>query len=205
VIKNIVFDIGNVLAGFTWQDYLAGFGFPKETQERLAACTVQGPLWQELDHGVMSEQEVIAAFKQYDLTIADEIDLVFRDIRGILTRYDYAVPWMEELKNQGYRIFIISNIFAKMVRECEPVLDFLKLADGVIFSYQEKVIKPDSTIYRLFLKRFDLNPHECVFIDDQERNVNAARNIGIPGIIFESYNQAYNDLKKLLLSDVDYL
>ena len=199
MIKNIVFDIGNVLAGFYWQDFFARFGFSDEVNERLGACTVQGPLWAELDHGHMSEQEIIAAFKLYDPMLTDEIDLVFQNINGMIRCYDYTVPWMNELKTQGYKVYIISNIFAKMMRECAEELHFIALADGAVLSYQEKVIKPDSKIYRLFLERYNLNANECVFIDDQKRNITAARNIGIPSIVFKSYKQAYRELKKMLI------
>jgi putative hydrolase of the HAD superfamily len=204
MIKNIIFDIGNVLAGFAWREFFAGMGFSKEVQERLAACTVLGPLWPEIDHGVMSEEEVIAAFKQYDPSVADEIDLAFKNLKGLLTRQKYAIPWIEELQNQGYKVYIISNIFDKVMDECADALDFMALVDGAVLSCEEKAIKPDSTIYRTLLKRYDLKAGECVFIDDQERNIIAARNLGIPGIIFENYQQAYNDLKKILLSDSDY-
>lgn len=199
MIKNIVFDIGNVLAGFFWKDFYARFGFSDEVNERLAACTVLGPLWAEMDHGVMSEPEILAAFKQYDPSLAAEIDLVFENLDGMIKCYDYTVQWINELKMQGYQVYIISNIFAKMMRDCKDELAFISLADGAILSYQEKVIKPDSKIYRLLLERYDLKANECVFIDDLERNVIAARNIGFPGIVFTSYRQAYGELKKLLL------
>ncbi|MCL2718377.1 MAG: HAD family phosphatase [Lachnospiraceae bacterium] len=199
MIKNIVFDIGNVLAGFNWQEFYSRFGFSDEIQERLADCTVRGPLWAEMDHGVMGHQEILAAFKQYDPSLIKEIDIVFQDLKGMIKRYDYTIPWINELKEQGYKVYIISNIFAKMIHDCAEELNFISLVDGAVLSYQEKVIKPDSKIYRLFLERYDLNANECIFIDDLERNINAARNIGIPGIVFESYQQAYADLKRMTM------
>ncbi|MCL2253567.1 MAG: HAD family phosphatase [Lachnospiraceae bacterium] len=201
MIKNIIFDIGNVLAGFVWKDFFASFGFSEEINGKLAACTVLGPLWSEMDHGIMNEQEIIAAFKLYDPSIADEIDIVYNNLNGMIARYDYTIPWINELKGQGYKVYIISNIFGKMMRDCKEELDFVSLVDGAVLSYQEKIIKPDSKIYRLLLNRYGLNPTECVFIDDMERNVWAARNVGIPGIVFESYQQCYFDLKRMLCSD----
>lgn len=198
MIKNIVFDIGNVLVAFTWKEFYLSFGFSEDVNEKLAACTVLGPLWPEVDHGIMSEAEILAAFKQYDPSIADELDKVFHNLKGIISCYDYTIPWINELKTKGYNIYIISNIFSKLIRECGEEFDFISLTDGAVLSYQEKIIKPDSQIFRLFLDRYNLKAAECVFIDDQERNVNAARNIGIPGIVFLSYEQARIDLDKLL-------
>ena len=200
MIKNIIFDIGNVLAGFEWQEYFASLGFSEDIQKRLADCTVLGPLWAEMDHGVMGEQDILAAFKQIDPSISNEIDIAFENLDGMIRCYDYTVPWINEMKNQGYKVFIISNIFAKMMRDCKEELKFISLVDGAILSYQEKVIKPDSKIFRLLLDRYNLVANECVFIDDLERNITAARNIGIPGIVFESYQQAYGELKKILIA-----
>ena len=70
--------------------------------------------------------------------------------------------------------------------------------DGGIFSYEEKVIKPEATIYRLLLERYNLNAEECVFFDDVEKNVLAARETGIHGIVFENREQAMKELKGLV-------
>ena len=55
MIKNIVFDIGNVLAGFAWEDFYRSFGYSEEIFEKLADATVRSPFWNEIDRGNLSD------------------------------------------------------------------------------------------------------------------------------------------------------
>jgi HAD superfamily hydrolase (TIGR01509 family) len=73
----------------------------------------------------------------------------------------------------------------------------LDYVDGGILSYKYHVIKPDSDIYELIIKRYDLTPDKCVFIDDTEKNVIGAIRSGIKGIHFQSIEQMMDELKKL--------
>ena len=69
--------------------------------------------------------------------------------------------------------------------------------DGSIFSWQVQQVKPEPAIFETLLERFSLKPEECVFLDDTRANVEAARALGIRGIVFESYGQAREELKRL--------
>lgn len=199
MIKNVVFDIGNVLAGFVWQDFFKSFGFSQEICERIADATVRDPFWSEVDRGVLSEEELLAGFIKRDPEIEGEIRQVFQDISHMLIRYDYAIPWIRELKNQGYGVYYISNFGRQPHIQCSQVLDFLPEMDGGILSYQDQLIKPSSEIYRLFLKRYGLKAEECVFIDDTQVNITAALAEGMEGILFVTLEQTKQELQKKLL------
>ena len=77
------------------------------------------------------------------------------------------------------------------------MLDFVPYMDGGVFSYHEKVIKPQPEIFHILMERYGLVASECVFMDDLEKNVNAARAEGMAGIVFESKEQATEMLKGL--------
>ena len=77
-------------------------------------------------------------------------------------------------------------------------LDFLDEVDGGILSYQVQLIKPAPEIYRLLCSKYDLKAEECVFIDDLAKNVDAAMKEGMQGIIFQTLEQAKEDLEKML-------
>lgn len=62
MIKNVIFDIGNVLADFAWEQLFHRLGFEGETFEHMADATVRGPYWQEFDRGAMSDQEIVEGF-----------------------------------------------------------------------------------------------------------------------------------------------
>lgn len=197
MIKNINFDIGNVLVAWNWREYFEGFRFSREVTERLARATVLSPLWEEVDRGKMDEDMLLAKFIENDPGLEKEIRKAWENLHDMLGRYDYAVPWLQELKNKGYKLYFLSNFSQKIRRECAHVLDFLPLMDGGVFSYQEGLIKPDPAIYRLLLERYGLQAGECVFLDDTSRNVEEALEQGMAAIVFCSREQAAEELGKL--------
>lgn len=198
MVKNVVFDIGNVLAGFCWQEFYKSFGFSDEVFEKLADATVRSSFWNEMDRGKLSDEQLLEGFIANDPSMEKEIRELFADIRGMIVRYDYAAPWIRELKERGYGIYVISNFARRAHEQCIEALDFLKETDGGILSYQVKMIKPSPEIYQLLCSKYGLIPEECVFIDDTEKNVEAAVREGMKGIVFHSLGQAKKELEKIL-------
>lgn len=202
MIRNIVFDIGNVLAGFDWREYYESFQYGTEKTERLARATVLSPLWGEFDRGEMDREVLLGKFIENDPAMEKEIREVGENIHDMLKRYDYAIPWLRELKEKGYGLYYLSNFSRQAHEDCAHVLDFLPLMDGGILSYQEKIIKPDPAIYRLLLERYGLKAQECVFLDDTPKNVEEAIRQGMAGIVFRSKEQAVEELHKLGVATV---
>ncbi|MCI8613896.1 MAG: HAD family phosphatase [Lachnospiraceae bacterium] len=198
MIKNIVFDIGNVLAGFAWQEFYLSFGFSEDIYEKLTKATIKSAFWNELDRGVLNDDELLEGFIRNDPSIEKEIREVFQSVEKMITRYDYAIPWVKELKDRGYGIYVISNFSHKAYIECADALDFLKETDGAILSFQEKLIKPMPEIYQLLTKRYGLKAQECVFIDDTAKNVDAAVKEGMKGIVFHTLEQVKTELEEML-------
>ena len=197
MIRTVIFDIGNVLTVFGWKNFIHSFGFPPETEERVGKATVDNPFWHEFDRGFLSDDEMLAGFINNDPTVEKEIRQIFVSLHGIVTRADYAIPWIQKLKSAGYQVLVLSNFSDKVKRDNEDAMDFLQYVDGGILSFQDKLIKPMPEIYHLILDRYHLTPGECVFMDDTQPNVDAARAIGIHAFRFENQAQAREELKKL--------
>lgn len=205
MITTIIFDIGNVLVDFCWEPYFKSFGFSEEIFEKLSEATVHTPDWAELDRGVLTEEEVIQRFIRRAPELEVEIRRVFENVSGILHLRDYAVSWIQRLKKEGYRVLVLSNFPEKMLRDCAEDMIFLKETDGGILSYQEKLIKPMPAIYWTLLDRYGLEAEECVFIDDTPVNIEAARRLGIHGIIFESQDQVEKELAQFFIDRFEIL
>ena len=94
-------------------------------------------------------------------------------------------------------MLVLSNFAAKAYTDCQDALGFLDYVDGGILSYRDKMVKPEPGIYRLLLERYDLKPEECVFLDDTEKNLEAAEAFGIYTIHFKNKEQAEEELKKI--------
>lgn len=197
MIRNIVFDIGNVLTDFRWKEFLADKGFDREMIRRIAKASVESPLWKEIDRGVWDREKLMEEFVKLDPEIEEEIRRAYDNVHGMVTPRDYAIPWVKELQEKGYRVYYLSNFSDKAYVECADALEFIPYTDGGILSYREGMVKPDPQIYRCLLERYGLKAEECVFLDDLEDNVEAARGVGFSGIVFENKKQAERELARL--------
>lgn len=197
MITTVIFDIGNVLVGFDWRKHYALCGYDEEMVKKLGKATVGNPMWNEYDRGVFSEEETIQGFIDGAPELAEDIRRVLANIKTMITHYDYAIPWVQELKQKGYRCLYLSNFSHKAETECADALDFLPYMDGGILSYKEKVIKPQPEIYQRLIDRYGLIPEECVFLDDTLPNVVAAREMGMHAIHFKDREQALDELRGL--------
>tara|TARA_B100001769_G_C21530637_1_gene304162 strand:- start:128 stop:517 length:390 start_codon:yes stop_codon:yes gene_type:complete len=103
-------------------------------------------------------------------------------------------------KNE-YRVFALTNWSAETFPIALKRFDFLHWFEGIVVSGTEKTRKPFPEIYETTLERYDLKACESIFIDDNERNVAAANQLGIQTIKFLNPHQLEKDLKtkKILL------
>ena len=197
MIKNVVFDIGGVLADFRIKEFLASKGLDAPMIKRVLKASVMNPYWGKFERGEVSEEETLRAFAANDPEIEMELRLVFTSLSGMLTIRDYAIPLVQLLKDAGYGVYYLSNYSKKAYDECGESLAFMPYMDGGVVSFKVGMTKPDPRVYQCFLDRYRLQPENCVFIDDTEENVTAARDQGFAGIVFKSYDYLMVELKKL--------
>lgn len=202
MIKTVIFDVGNVLTVFGWKDFIRSFGYSEEICKRVGDATIESPYWKEYDRGVMKNDDIVNLFVSLDKGVEEEIRETMADFRGILKPADYAVSWIKDLKNRGLQVLFLSNFSQRAFDECRDALGFLDYVDGGIFSYTVKLIKPDPEIYRCILDRYDLDPSECVFIDDLTENVSAAADLGMHTIHFTDKDLASFELNMLLSKSI---
>lgn len=196
MIHTIIFDIGNVLVNFCWQKMFTELGFSGEKFDTIAKATVYDDAWNEFDRGILSTSEIIDIFAEKAPMYKSDIARIFDNPRLMISQFDYAIPWIQELKARGYRILILSN-FSEITHDAcrDNELNFLDYVDGEVFSYREHLIKPDPAIYQLLCDRYNLDPSEAVFIDDNPANVTSSRAFGLNTIHFQSYDQARKELE----------
>ena len=77
MIKNIVFDVGNVLVYFRWKELMKELSFSEEIIHKLEKDMINNPYWKEFDRGVMPEEDIINEFKKANQGLEKEIDLFF--------------------------------------------------------------------------------------------------------------------------------
>lgn len=198
-IKNIIFDVGNVLIDFDWDGFMER-QFPNADRkliDRLDAAVWGSGRWDRLDAGDEPEK-VFASIIAHAPEHEPELRKIFANVGDTLKKRPATPAWLKSFKERGYKIYYLSN-YSHYVMNCNPeVLDFLPLLDGGVFSCDVKLIKPDLRIYECLAKKYNLVPSECVFIDDLEKNVKAARDFGFNAIQFVYFAQAKADLEKFL-------
>ena len=190
MIKNVVFDIGGVLTDYRLVEFLAEKGFDGTMIKRILKASIMSPYWDAFDRNDLTEDEALEAFASLDPEIKEDLFKAYNNIEGMLVPRDYAIPWVKSLKADGLNVYYLSNYSIKAFTECADSVAFMEFTDGGCLSHQEHLTKPDPEIYKRFLDKYDLNPAECIFIDDTKENVEIAVELGFKGIVFESQESA---------------
>lgn len=198
MIKNIIFDVGNVLVEYNPDGLMRRLGFDEETLQAVNQAVFQNELWNESDRGVLSPEELLEAFIANNPAYEKEIRQVIDAVGDTISLMPYTVEWVKGLKERGYHLYILSNYAEYTYEKTSHKMEFLPYMDGVVFSYRCKLIKPEKEIYEYICETYGLKPEESVFLDDREDNVQAARNMGMNGIVFENYAQGSETLEQLL-------
>lgn len=196
-IKNVIFDVGLVLVDFKWESYMDTFGFDKEKYDKIANAVFLSPVWDERDRGLYDEETYIKKCQEAAPEYADDIAFVMKGTPKTISRMPYAETWAKYLKSKGYNLYILSNLSEYMKEGAKKEMTFLKYMYGTVFSCDVKQLKPEPEIYQTLLKKYSLNPSECVFIDDREVNCEGARAQGIKSICFKNFKQAAAELEQL--------
>lgn len=196
-ITTIIFDIGRVLNGYGWEKYLRSVVPEQKAYESVERAVFLNPVWEEHDLGLLTEEEEIQDFVAAAPEYEKEIRAVYENLGECTWSLDYAVPWVRELKEKGYRVYALSNWPEHVYRQRGNKLDFLELMDGYCLSYQEHLNKPAPEAFQNLMDKYEIRAQEAVFIDDTVKNVEAARKLGMSGIVFTGYEEAREELARM--------
>lgn len=186
MIKNLVFDVGNVLFEYRWIEALMDTGLSRDKALEAGRVIFEDKLWIMFDAGDIGVDDLIAEFgKKYPEYSENIADFILHPERMPIPRPEV---WdkIRTLKNKGYKIYLLSNYSEHLFSSHTAGAQFLEDIDGKLVSYMVHQVKPDREIYESLLARFDLNPAECIFFDDRPENIQAGEEVGIKGRIVES-------------------
>jgi epoxide hydrolase-like predicted phosphatase len=183
MIKNIVFDLGNVLISFKPSEYFDKNNYPENIKTRILTDIFASKEWLMLDNGEITTPEVIESIASRSSLRREEIAHIFNLRAELMYPIDPNVRLLPELKKQGFRLYFLSNFPMDVFEEIKNGYYFFKYFDGGIISAEAKLSKPDRRFYEVLLDKYSLIPEESLFIDDLEINVKAAESVGMKGLI----------------------
>jgi 2-haloacid dehalogenase len=196
-IDAVVFDLGGVLIDWNPRHlYRQLFDDEAEMEDFLATiCTLEWHVAHDLGQSTAESCAALALeHPEHAAMIQAWAERTEDMIGGAI---EETVSILSELRAAGVRCYVLSNMEPDTFPLRLERFEFLHWFDGHVISGLEGVVKPDPTIFRRMLRRFDLEPSRTLFIDDSAVNVEAAAAIGINAIRFESPAQLRAQLEQL--------
>ena len=192
MIRNVVFDMGQVLIHWTPALLVQPFGLTAQEETLVLRELFQSVEWVCLDRGSMTGEEVITSVctRLPENLHGCVRELVSRWDAWVLSPMEGMAELLRELKEKGMHIYLLSNA-NRNLRSYFPRIPGSECFDGLMVSAEERLLKPQHEIFEALLSRFGLKAEECFFVDDAPANVEGAGEAGISGAIF------YGDVKRL--------
>ncbi|WP_462266974.1 HAD family hydrolase [Mucilaginibacter sp.] len=198
MINTIVFDLGGVLIDWN-PEYLYRKLFTDEAAMKDFLTNITTPDWNEEQDAGRSLEEgttwLVAQHPQHEA-----------NIRAFYGRWEEmlggpiggTVKLFKQLKDSGrYKIYALTNWSAETFGIALQRYNFLSWFDGIVVSGTEKMRKPDAAFYQLLLSRYQVQPAQALFIDDNLRNVTAAQNAGMQAVQFTGADYLKTELQRL--------
>ena len=184
MIKNIVFDMGQVLTDFNPDYFIRQYVTAPEDIRLLRTEIFESSVWQELDRGSVTEEDIIAPVcDRLPLRLRASAEVLLLHWREHMTGLDNIMPLVLELKEKGYSLFLLSNAGKNMLHFTHKI-PALQYFSGILFSGEVLFLKPEKEIYLKFFEKFSLKPQECYFIDDRPENIAAGQALGMDGFCY---------------------
>jgi len=198
-VTTVLFDLGGVLVRIRAEEYMEELGFSQREKEFFHCHVLFHEEWQRWDEGVLTQEKLVELLSEKEPEHAAVIRKFFDGIERFVEPYSGVESLLNSLKERGFRIYALSNYPVEMYNLHEKkALPFLSLFDGKVISGFERSLKPNEDFYRILLTRFNLNPSDCVFVDDREANTRTAETLGIHSILAKNRANALVELEAYL-------
>ncbi len=177
MIKNIIFDMGQVLVRFHPETICKRCIQNQQLAKELADLIMGSPQWDRLDEGTLSFEEAEVFFTSQRPELASEIHQILCRFDEMIDPIDSMDSLVFDLKQRGYDLYVLSNV-SERYWNLKKRIPALSRFENQVLSYAEKVNKPEKKIYEILLERYQLNPEECLFIDDKKENLAVPEEMG---------------------------
>jgi putative hydrolase of the HAD superfamily len=194
---NLVFDLGGVVVRWDPEAIIAGVFPDSETREKAKAGVFEHADWLELDRGTLGRDEAIARAAQRTGISTEAMRRLLHAVPSSLVVFPETVELLYRLKRNGYPLYCLSNMHFASIEYLESQHTFWEVFAGRVISCRLQLCKPERGIYQHLLETYALEPQQTVFIDDVQKNLDAAASVGLRTIRFENAAQCERELARL--------
>lgn len=201
MIKNVIFDLGNVLIDFKPIKYIKSLGYDDEKALEIFNKTIKDPIWADMDSGNYRDKEsYVKAFEEKYPEIKNDIDKFLGGpwMENVIFPLKDNLKMIDLVKEKGLKYYILSNYPKDAFEYTYNMCPFIQNADGMVISYDVLMIKPNKNIYLKLLDKYELKANECLFMDDLDVNVEGAKSVGINAFVFKDLEDGYKKLEEYL-------
>ena len=195
---DIILDMGNVLLEWNKEKILKAVAKTQKDYLILDKAIFQSGLWERLDLGTLSREELVdKILSLLGDCYQKKVEEVIWNWPAYIDIYTEVFPLLARLKENGHRIFVLSNtspVFYELLKN--QLAPLAKILDGFVLSCDIKVIKPDRKMFEEILSKYELDPANCVFLDDLADNTKMAESLGIKAYQVKQRSDLVDILKK---------
>ena len=195
---DIILDMGNVLLEWNKDKILKAVAKTQKDYLILDKAIFQSGLWERLDLGTLTREElVLKVVSMIGSIYQEKVQEVVWNWPAYIEIYTEVFPLLAGLKEKGHRIFVLSNtspVFYELLEEQLSPLN--EILDGFVLSCDIKAIKPDPKMFEEILHKYEMNPENCIFLDDVKENTKMAESLGIKAYQVKKRSDVVDILKK---------
>lgn len=191
MIKNIIFDIGGVLLEYNPKTYLDKLNIEESKRKELNDIIFHNQKWKDCLNGFINNDQLIKYLKRENSKYKNEIEQILSkdNLKYMLPPKQEMIEYYKSLKQRGYKIYLCSNITECTYSYIKDNFEIILIADGGVFSCFENISKPNIEIYQKLIKKYQINVNESIFIDDTNKNIISANEIGFKTVLFNNIEQ----------------
>ena len=186
MIKNVIFDFGQVIIHFVPEMMVSPYVDNKEDKELICQVLFDRLYWDKLDKGTITNEEVLESVRtRLPERLWEVTDKIYYNWIYNVPEIDGMRQLIIDLKEKyNVRLFLLSNISNYFV-EHKDEFSIFELFDKCIYSAPLGIVKPSFEIFDYLCKTCNIEPSEAIFIDDNAGNIEAAKKFGLNGYIFD--------------------
>jgi putative hydrolase of the HAD superfamily len=155
------------------------------------------PDWLELDRGTLGREEAIRRAARRTGIAESEMKKLLHAVPLSLVPFPDTIDLLYRLKAKGHPLYCLSNMHYASIEYLESTHAFWDVFDGKVISCRLNLCKPEAGIYEHLLQTYGLKAKDTLFIDDVQKNLDAAAKLGIRTLKFENAVQCERELRGL--------